>query len=716
MITKRVPMNQAAKSSFGRLVKYLTDDQQKEERVGEIRITNCQSEVPEWASLEVETTQKLNRRATSDRTYHLLISFPEGERPSQDVLQDIEDRMCEALGYGEHQRISVAHQDTDNFHIHVAINKIHPERLTMHEPYRDYRSRDEMCVALEEKHNLQRVNHKQRRTRAEGRAQDMENVAGRESLLSWVRKHCAEAVKEAETWQQLHETIAKYDVALVEQGAGLAFKSSSGVVVKASTVNRDFSKATLQKRLGSYRAVDGKLPEPEMRYEGMPVQQNTHSAELFAEYSTARSEGLTLRSKALDGAMGRRDELMAAARRSANLKRQALKTLARGKIAKRLVYMRINRTLQNELKKIRQDHARERKKIYEKHQRPAWNDWLKQQAEQGNDKALQVLRARRKVPAPGNSIGLAEGSKEGRAPGIKIDGVTKKGTVVYRLHGQSVRDDGQRLQLSPKSTNKTLLAAMSLARLRYGQELTLAGSEAFRARAASLAGRHGLAVTFTDPAAEKLRQTTDKPTKKEIKDGQRAIRKPGTGAARKPGGRKPGGSTAQPGRGGQGLGKRSVGGIGRKPTSQPENRLYGVSELSVVRIGQRTEMLLQGDARRHLDEQGAKRTDSLRRPVPGGRGIEAERAEKYVTEREAKRLKGFDIPEHRRYDFEQGGTFTYQGTRQVEGQKLALMKKGETVHVLPVDDKTANRLKRVKVGDNVTVDGNRTVRTKGRTR
>ena len=187
MITKRVPMNQAAKSSFGRLVKYLTDDQQKEERVGEIRITNCQSEVPEWASLEVETTQKLNRRATSDRTYHLLISFPEGERPSQDVLQDIEDRMCEALGYGEHQRISVAHQDTDNFHIHVAINKIHPERLTMHEPYRDYRSRDEMCVALEEKHNLQRVNHKQRRTRAEGRAQDMENVAGRESLLSWVR-------------------------------------------------------------------------------------------------------------------------------------------------------------------------------------------------------------------------------------------------------------------------------------------------------------------------------------------------------------------------------------------------------------------------------------------------------------------------------------------------------------------------------------------------
>lgn len=650
MITKRVPMNQVAKSSFGRLVKYLTDDQQKAERVGEIRITNCHSEVPEWASLEVETTQKLNRRAASDKTYHLLISFPEGERPNLDVLQDIEGRMCEALGYGEHQRVSVAHQDTDNFHIHVAINKIHPERLTMHEPYRDYRSRDEMCVALEEKHNLQRVNHKQRRTRAEGRAQDMENVAGRESLLGWVRKHCAEGVEDADTWQQLHEVIAKYDVALVEQGAGLAFKSSSGVMVKASTVNREFSKAKLQKRLGAFRGVDGKLPEPEMRYEGMPVQKSAHSAELFAEYSTARSEGLTLRGKALDGARGRRDELIGAAKRSANFKRQAIKTLARGRMAKRLVYMRINRTLQNELKKIRQEYARERKKIYEKHQRPAWNDWLKLQAEQGNDKALQVLRSRRKVPPPGNGIGLAAGGKEGRTPGIKIDGVTKKGTVVYRLHGQSVRDDGQRLQIPPKTTDKTLLAAMALARLRYGQELTLAGSEAFRSRAASLAGRHGLAVTFADPAAEKLRQTTDKPTKKEIKDGQRTVRKPGTRTARKSGAR------------------------------------------------------------------GAERADSVRRPVHGRRGIEVNQVEKYVTEREAKRLKGFDIPEHRRYDFDQGGAFTYQGTRQVEGQKLALMKKGETVHVLPVDEKTANRLRRVKVGDSVTVDANRTVRTKGRTR
>jgi hypothetical protein len=34
--------------------------------------------------------------------------------------------------------VSVVHHDTDNVHIHVAINKIHPRTLTLHDPIRDY--------------------------------------------------------------------------------------------------------------------------------------------------------------------------------------------------------------------------------------------------------------------------------------------------------------------------------------------------------------------------------------------------------------------------------------------------------------------------------------------------------------------------------------------------------------------------------------------------
>jgi hypothetical protein len=93
-------------------------------RVGEVIITNCVSTDTTWASREIAATQWLNTRAKSARTYHLIISLKDGANPDAQTLRMIEERFCKALGYAEHQRISVAHHETDNVHIHVAINKI----------------------------------------------------------------------------------------------------------------------------------------------------------------------------------------------------------------------------------------------------------------------------------------------------------------------------------------------------------------------------------------------------------------------------------------------------------------------------------------------------------------------------------------------------------------------------------------------------------------
>lgn len=41
-------------------------------------------------------------------------------------MEDIEVRRRGALGFAEHQRISAVHQNTENWHLHVAINKVHP--------------------------------------------------------------------------------------------------------------------------------------------------------------------------------------------------------------------------------------------------------------------------------------------------------------------------------------------------------------------------------------------------------------------------------------------------------------------------------------------------------------------------------------------------------------------------------------------------------------
>ena len=149
MISKKVGMKTPEKSRFGKLVAYLTDTRGKNMRVGEITIANCVSAELRQALREIAATQRLNNRALSDRTYHLLISMRAGEQPDPATLKAIEGRFCAELGYAGHQRISVVHHDTDNLHIHVAINKIHPETLTIHDPKADYWIRSKLCAVLE---------------------------------------------------------------------------------------------------------------------------------------------------------------------------------------------------------------------------------------------------------------------------------------------------------------------------------------------------------------------------------------------------------------------------------------------------------------------------------------------------------------------------------------------------------------------------------------
>jgi len=44
----------------------------------------------------------------------------------------------ETLGFSGHQYIAARHNDKDHEHVHVAINKIHPETFRIHSPAWDH--------------------------------------------------------------------------------------------------------------------------------------------------------------------------------------------------------------------------------------------------------------------------------------------------------------------------------------------------------------------------------------------------------------------------------------------------------------------------------------------------------------------------------------------------------------------------------------------------
>lgn len=276
MIAKHMPMRSLKKSDYGGLLAYLLDPQSKTERVGLVTVSNCRSADPDMAVLEVLNTQAQNRRSLDDKTYHLMVSFRVGEEPDQQTLEKIEERLCNALGYGQHQRISVMHHDTDHIHMHIAINKIHPVKHTIHTPIRDYQILAKTSVKLEREFGLQADNHKSGKHAAEGRAGDMEHHAGIESLLGWIKRECWAEMREAQSWSALHQVMRDHGMRLHVRATGLAITANDGVTIKASSLDRSFSKAHLESKLGAF------VPDPDIHTHDQPAKQYRRRAMKFS--------------------------------------------------------------------------------------------------------------------------------------------------------------------------------------------------------------------------------------------------------------------------------------------------------------------------------------------------------------------------------------------------------------------------------------------------
>ncbi|OQW86274.1 MAG: conjugal transfer protein TraI [Rhodoferax ferrireducens] len=796
MIAKQVPMKSIGKSDFGGLVKYLTDEQNKNERVGYVSVTNCQTDNHQVAILEVINTQAQNTRATSDKTYHLIVSFRAGEQLDDATLKAIEARVCEGLGFGEHQRVSAVHHDTDNLHFHIAINKIHPTRYTIHDPYNDHKILGQLCEKLEREFGLEVDNHTAQRTGSENRAADMERHAGVQSLLGWIKRECGDQIKGAQSWAELHTVLRSNGLELQERGNGFVITNGAGLGVKASSVARELSKAKLEQRLGAFEAVQGQgasaavaqaaqarrtqappvakvghKPPPRSqnrlhrlsqlegmqinsgkRYEAQPMRSRINTVELYAKYKNEQTTATATRTVEWAKALERKNRLVESAKRTALLKRTAIKAIKGAGPGKKVMYSSTSKTLKDEIQAINKQYLADRQAIYDKYQRLAWADWLRAKATEGDQEALGALRAREAAQGlKGNTVAGSAGQK---APqGLpEQDSITKKGTIIYRVGPTAVRDDGDKLKVSRGANQDGLQAALRLAMERYGNRITVNGTDAFKEQIAQAAAAAKLPITFADAALERRRQELSQSTTNQENANEHArtrtdaARTTGTGARADRGradSRRDGGAGLTPTRvhttragrtgpvqfgangrkpvpGGGLPGKPDIGRVGRKPPPESQNRLRGLSQLGVVQLTNRGQVLLPRDVPGHMEQQGTKPDNGLRRDIFGAGRVTAGQAaaDKYIAEREATRLKVFDIPKHSRYNQGNDGAaaFTFAGVRQVEGQALALLKRGDEIKVLPVDEATARRLKRVAVGEAVAVTAKGSIKTKGRSR
>lgn len=501
MISKKVGMKSPEKSRFGKLVSYLINAQGKHTRVGEVTITNCVSTELPLALREIAATQQLNTRAQSDRTYHLLISFRAGEHPDAQTLKAIEERFCTELGFNGHQRISVVHRDTGNLHVHVAINKIHPEHLTIRDPKADYRIRSKLCAVLEQELGLAKDRHEARERH--GPSNDMEAMSGEQSFRSWIAQY-AQNFLEAASWQEFHEIADAHGVTLQIRANGFVFiDKESGAAAKASGVHRRLARPALEARLGKF--VDAESIKARAAQKAYGKKPLINPEKLWLEYTADRDARRKLDETKRALIRAETTGRIGAAKKDAANRRFAARLLFKG-VARKANCFAINVALKQTIRAIYRHANLQYQDLVRETRQLSWLDWLRVKAENGRADALEALRrARRWSPMP-KCLAPANQSRDA-SPAPQGAQVTKQGAIIETVAGYAIRRDeaGIYLDDQDRAPDEAIIAMLHHASAVFGTTVKTQGRESFQLRLARVAGLNHIEIRFHDPGIEKIR-------------------------------------------------------------------------------------------------------------------------------------------------------------------------------------------------------------------
>jgi len=348
----------------------------------------------------VDAVQSQNTRAGSKRTYHLVISLhPDDRRLERKELQQVVESFVDTLGFSEHQYIAVRHDDTDHEHIHVAINKIHPETFRIHSPAWDHQKLFTGARALELELGLTPLRSRTReRQRVPQRAAECEAHHGIDSFARWAREKLRPALHATElrSWDHVHDVCSRFGVVIRAHGNGLVFEDvERGVRVKASFVARELSKTRLCERLGAFQSASERPREAAQRaphrYSPRPARA---PQSLWKEYEQSLNEARTRRQaywkSYRDAASRDRGQL----RRKYRVQRWAINALPvsardRGKLLRQLAF---RKTM--EARALKRKHATQRWGIQKTPHPGTWHHFVATRAAERDARAIRLLRSR----------------------------------------------------------------------------------------------------------------------------------------------------------------------------------------------------------------------------------------------------------------------------------------------------------------------------------
>lgn len=206
---------------------------------------------------------------------HWMFSWQEGEQPTREQVEEVVDIFLEKMGLAGHQTVYGLHYDTDNYHLHIAVNRMNPETGKVVLPFNglDIREAHKIVARIEHEQGwaceenpmytvLEDGELARRRTAREIKpkppALNFEHATGEKSAQRIAQERGHDIIKKAQSWAELHEKLAGVGLRFERKGSG-AIIFVGEKAVKASSVDRAFSMGKLCKKLGEFE--EGTYPE-----------------------------------------------------------------------------------------------------------------------------------------------------------------------------------------------------------------------------------------------------------------------------------------------------------------------------------------------------------------------------------------------------------------------------------------------------------------------
>ena len=241
---------------------------------------------------------------SKDPINHYVLSWPQGEQPTPAQVEEAVDLFLDEMELTGHQTFYGLHVDTDNVHLHLMVNRVHPatRKVVQSNKGFDLEALHRAVARIEHAQGWRREERGRYRVQADGAVRrdyhsesarpptgkraagggHRFHASGAKSAERIAREEGAPLIRSAASWAELHERLAARGLRYQRKGSG-ALLWVGDVAVKASRAGRDCSLRAVERRLGDCQPARESLPVAVR-----PPEPDRSDASRWSEYHAAR--------------------------------------------------------------------------------------------------------------------------------------------------------------------------------------------------------------------------------------------------------------------------------------------------------------------------------------------------------------------------------------------------------------------------------------------